>query len=106
MEYVKKHKPSVSYHDELIVALKDHDEAVAYLNAAIEESKTGSEESQEILLNALRNVAEAQGGLGTLAKKTEVRREVLYRVLSPQGNPELRTFMDLLNAMGLNLRFC
>jgi probable addiction module antidote protein len=102
----KKHKASVNYHEELIDSLKDHDEAVAYLNAALEESLDGDEESQEVLLNALRNVAEAQGGLGQLAKKTHVRREVLYRVLSADGNPELRTFTNLVHAMGLNLRFC
>ena len=102
----KKHKRSIDYHDELIDELKDHDEAVAYLNAALEESLLGDEESQEVLLNALRNVAEAQGGLGKLAKKTHVRREVLYRVLSSEGNPELRTFTNLVHAMGLNLRFC
>lgn len=102
----KKCKRSVDYHKELIESLKDHDEAVAYLNAAWEESFLGDKESQEILLNALHNVAEAQGGLGKLAKKTHVRREVLYRVLSSYGNPELRTFTNLLHAMGLNLRFC
>lgn len=102
----KKHKRSVDYHHEFIDDLKDHDEAVAYLNAALDESLLGDEESQEILLNALRNVAEAQGGFGSLAKKTHVRRETLYRVLSPKGNPELSTFTSLCHAMGLGLRFC
>lgn len=102
----KKYKRSVGYHEELIQDLKDHDEAVAYLNATLEESSVGDTESQEILLNALRNVAEAQGGLGKLARKTHVRREVLYRVLSTDGNPEFRTFTSLVRAMGLNLRFC
>ena len=104
---MKKQAPrSKSYHEELMDILTDHDEAIAYLNAAVEESEQGDEESQQLLLNALRNVAEAQGGLGQLAKKTHVRREVLYRVLSPKGNPELRTFTCLLNAMGLHLKFC
>lgn len=102
----KRHKASVDYHEELIDSLKNHDEAVAYLNAALEESLDGDEESQEVLLHALRNVAEAQGGIGKLAKKTHVRREALYRILSPEGNPEFRTFTSLLHAMGLNLRFC
>lgn len=102
----KRYKRSVDYHGELIEELKDHDEAVAYLNAALEESLLGDVESQEILLNALRNVAEAQGGLGMLAKKTHVRREVLYRILSSEGNPEFRTFTSLVHAMGLNLKFC
>jgi hypothetical protein len=52
---------SKNYHDELIKSLKDHDEAIAYLNAALEESLKGDEESQELLLIALRNVAETQG---------------------------------------------
>ena len=56
------------YHEELIEYLKDHDEAIAYLNAAREESMKGDEESQQLFLVALRNVAEAQGGLGKLAK--------------------------------------
>lgn len=102
----KKDKRSVDYHDELIEELKNHDEAIAYLNAALEESMLGDDESQELLLNALRNVAEAQGGLGKLAKKTHVKKEVLYRVLSSKGNPELRTFTSLVHAMGLDLRFC
>ena len=71
---------SVSYHDELIKDLKDHDEAVAYLNAAWEESLNGDKESQELFLVALRNVAEAQGGLGKLARKVRIRREQLCRV--------------------------
>ncbi|KIC74480.1 Uncharacterized protein DB42_BD00280 [Neochlamydia sp. EPS4] len=57
--------------------LKDHDEAVAYLNAALEESLKGDKESQHLFLMALRNVAEAQGGLGALAKKAHVGRESL-----------------------------
>ena len=51
---------SRSYQKELIDALKDDDEAVAYLNAALEESKKGDRESQELFLRALCNVAEAQ----------------------------------------------
>ncbi len=99
-------KRSVSYHDELMEALKDHDEAVAYLNAALEESLLGDKESQELLLKALRNVAEAQGGLSVLARRSHLRREILYRILSPKGNPQLKTFTTLLQAMGLSLRFC
>jgi probable addiction module antidote protein len=102
----KKHPPSVSYQEDLLEDLKDHNEAVAYLNEALEESKVGDEESQELFLQALRNVAGAQGGVGAVAKKSHIRREILYRILSPRGNPELRTFTTLIHAMGLQLRFC
>ena len=48
-------------------------------NAALEEGLKGDEESQQLFLIALRNVAEAQGGIGALAKKARVRsRELLY----------------------------
>ena len=47
------------YQNWLIESLKDHDAAVEYLNAALEESFRGDSESQEVLLMALRNVTEA-----------------------------------------------
>ena len=93
------------YNEELLEYLKDHDEAVAYLNAAWEESLDGDEESQKLFLLALRNVAEAQGGLGKLARRVHIRREQLYRILSPNGNPGLRIIRALLVALGVSLRF-
>lgn len=95
---------SRSYHEALIEALKDHKEAVAYLNEAIKESMNGDMESYELLLRALRNVAEAHGGLGKLAKKVHIRRENLYRILSEKGNPELQTFTTILAALGFSLK--
>lgn len=94
-----------SYHDALIEDLQDRDEATAYLNAAWMESLKGDPESQELFMLALRNVAEAQGGLGKLAQKTHIRREQLYRILSPAGNPGLKIVRALLIALGINLHF-
>ena len=45
-----------SYRDYLLERLEDPEEAVAYLNAALEE------EDPRMFLVALRNVADAQGG--------------------------------------------
>jgi probable addiction module antidote protein len=95
---------SRSYQEELIESLKDHDEATAYLNAALEESMNGDAESKELFLRALRNVAESQGGLGKLAKKVHTKRESLYRILSGKGNPELATLMSILLGMGFSLK--
>ena len=92
------------YQDWLIERLKDHDEAVAYLNAALEESLKGDAESQHLFLLALKNVAEAQGGLGNLAKKARVGRESLYKTLSEKGNPKWYTLISLIISLGLNLR--
>ena len=47
--------PSRSYREQLLKDLKNPLEAVAYLNAALEEDST------ELFLLALRNVAEAHG---------------------------------------------
>lgn len=93
-----------NYQEWLLEKLKDHDEAVSYLNAALEESLKGDEESQHLFLIALRNVAEAQGGVGVLAKKAHVGRESLYKTLSGTGNPKWHTLVSLCVAMGLNLR--
>lgn len=95
---------SKNYQDWLIEKLRDHDEAVAYLNAALEESLRGDEESQHLFLMALRNVAEAHGGIGNLAKRTGMGRESLYKTLSEKGNPKWNTLVTLVIALGLNLR--
>ncbi len=77
--------------------LKTRKDIVAYLNAALEDGEPA------VLLEALRNVAQASGGIGTLAKAAGVSRESLYRTLSRRGNPKIDTVMALLRAMGLKL---
>ncbi len=86
-----------SYQAELIASLRDSREAAEYLNAALEE------EDPELFLVALRNVAEAQGGMAQLAEKARLNRESLYKMLSERGNPELRSLEALLHALGLRL---
>src|SRR3989304_6938558 len=86
-----------SYQEELMEALKDTKEAAAYLNAAIEDG------DREVFLLALRNVAQAHGGMSALAKKTHLKRESLYRMLSKKGNPEIKSILNLLHAVGLKL---
>lgn len=56
-----------------------------------------------MLLEALRNVAQAKGGMGALAKAAGVSRESLNRTLSQRGNPKIDTIMELLRALGLKL---
>ncbi len=88
---------SKAYQADLIESLRDLREAEAYLNAALEE------EDPELFLLALRNVAEAQGGVAQLAEKTKLNRESLYKMLSQRGNPELRSLDALLHAPGFRL---
>lgn len=90
-------KTSESYQPSLIEDLKDAREAEEYLNAALEE------DDPELFLLALRNVADAQGGVAQLADKTKLNRESLYRMLSERGNPEFRSLDALLHALGFRL---
>jgi len=86
-----------SYQQDLIQSLTDPCEAAAYLNAAIEER------DRAVFLLALRNVAEVNGGMTALAEKAQLSRESLYRMLSKRGNPEIKSLIALLHAMGLRL---
>ena len=88
---------SKPYQPELIKSLKTPRRAAAYLNAALEEG------DPEVFLLALRNVAEAQGGITQLAARAKLNRENLYRMLSERGNPELRSLDVILHALGLRL---
>ena len=88
---------STTYQKDLIEALKDHTEAAAYLNAAMEEG------DRAVFLLALRNVVEANGGMAAIAEKAHLSRESLYRMLSKRGNPEIKSLLGLLQAMGFKL---
>lgn len=71
------------------------DEAVGYLNAALEGKDT------QLFLLALRDVAEAHCGLKLLSQKARLNRENLYRMLSLKGTPEIASLEAVLEALGL-----
>jgi len=94
-------KTSRPYKELLIESLKDPEQAVAYLNAALEED--GEEkESYELFLVALRNVAEAWG-FTHLATVSDLDRSGIYKMLSQKGNPRISSLKSLLDSMGLRL---
>ena len=78
-------------------SLKDPDEATQYLNACLED------EDPHVFLLALRDVAEARGGIRSLSRAAHLNRESLYRMLSKSGNPSLDSLSAVLNACGLRL---
>ena len=77
--------------------LQDDAEAAAYLEAAIDEGDPSG------LMIALRRLAEARGGIATIAERTGLSRETLYRTLSERGNPRLSSLSAILQATGLKL---
>jgi probable addiction module antidote protein len=89
-------KASVSYRKHLLKDLADPKFAAAYINAALEE------DSQEAILLALRDVAEARG-MQAIARYSKLNRESMYRMLSKRGNPQLSSLTRLLKSLGLSL---
>ncbi len=85
------------YHESLIKALKDPQESAEYLNAALEEG------DKDMFLVALRNVAEARGGMSKLSHSTKLNRANLYKIFSKHGNPEIQTLTYILDIFGLRL---
>lgn len=92
----------LSHHEWEIEELRaDREFAVEYLKAALELLEGPDDRAAG--LTALRAVAEAYGGLGTVAAQAGISRESLYRSLSPKGNPTLKTLLAVLKTMGLRI---
>jgi len=88
---------NVKHDDWLVEKLQNAEFAAEYLNAASEDDDPQS------YLTALRQVVEARGGIAAVADKTSLSKETLYRTLSAQGNPTIKTQMAVLNAVGLKM---
>lgn len=89
-------------HDEVVLEqLQNPEMAKAYLDVALEEYEQDGDLA--FFLEALRNIVEAREGMTQLAEKTGLNRQNLYRVLSQEGNPELRTITLILYNLGYRL---
>lgn len=89
-------------HDDAMVELLRVDPAFAddYLAESLEAIDEPG--GREALLMALRQVAKAQG-MDSVAERAGIQRESLYRALSPNGNPTLKTLLAILGGAGLRL---
>lgn len=99
-EAILKH--TASYEDNLLERLKDAELAQAYLEAAFESYEKDGD--TEALLLAMRDIAEAQGGIGQLAKRTSVSRQHLYDMLASKHNPGLDNWLSVLSGLGFRVR--
>jgi probable addiction module antidote protein len=86
-------------HDESMAELLKRDPAYAVelLNSILEDGEQGE------LLIALRQMTKAFGGVQDVAEKAKLNPTQIYRTLSAEGNPELRSLSAILKAMGLRL---
>ena len=94
----KGHVPaSIPAEPHLRKQLLDPEFAAAYL------SYTAESDDPSDFMFALREVTEAYGGIGKIAKRAKLNRQQLYKTLSREGNPEFRTLRAMLAAAGFTL---
>ena len=86
-------------HDDAMAEMFREDDgfALQYLNSVLEEG------DQADLLIALRQMAKAFGGVPKIAEQAHLNPTQLYRTLSAEGNPELRSLIAVLKVMGIRL---
>ncbi len=85
-----------------IEKLKDVNEALMYLEIALLEFEEDGH--SEAFLMAIKDVAEAQGGMTMLSKKTKLGRTGLYKTLSAAGNPKINTISTILKGLGFKIK--
>jgi probable addiction module antidote protein len=88
----KRRVLTIDYKELLFQDLQDLDEAAGYLTAALEEG-------EDVFLLAIRDVAQAHGGMTDLSKATDLNRENLYDMLSKEGNPRLSSLTAILDKL-------
>jgi probable addiction module antidote protein len=99
---MSKIKGAVSHHEAEIAELRaDRGLAVEYLKVAM--ASLDDPDDRAAGLMALRTVAEAYGGLASVAAEASISRESLYRALSPKGNPTLKTLLAVLKSVDMRL---
>jgi probable addiction module antidote protein len=89
-----------NYKEHLLERLQSPEDVAGYVNAALDIAI----EDQDIatFLLALRDAGDAQG-LGKVAEQAKLNRENVYRMLSDQGNPRLKSLFSVLYVLGLKL---
>lgn len=82
---------------DLLKELRNPEFAAEYLAQVL------AEHDYDAFLIALKDVVEATGGVGALAKEVNLQRQSLYKILSGDGNPRLSTLQEILKPLGLQL---
>lgn len=87
----------LNFREDLLEALKDPKEAEALLDVALEEDDPAT------FLELLKILAQAKGGMTAVAKRSHLRRETLYKMLSKDANPSFKSVLDITKALGYHL---
>ena len=86
-----------SYRDDLLKRLNNTEYAAEYLEHTLAGGDNGA------FLVALKDVIDARGGIGNLARELHIARPSLYKILSQRGNPTLETLQKILQPLGLRV---
>ena len=81
--------------------LKTPEAIAAYLNVVLDDPESDHED----MMVALRNVADAVGGVSELSRRTGLNRAGLSRALSARNTPKIDTVHKIARACGVRLRF-
>ena len=90
------------FRDDLLKDLEDTEFAMYYLDAALADYKEDG--NTAALWTALRDVAEAQGGIDKLADRAQLNPQDLNELLISKQNPRLDNLQNILS--GLGFRIC
>ncbi|MBI4179818.1 putative addiction module antidote protein [bacterium] len=90
--------PKLTFKEDLVERLKKPKAAQAYLDAAVADGDPA------LFLEALKNVAEAHGGMSLVARKVRLDRAGLYRMFSANGNPTYKNLRHVLEALGYRFK--
>ena len=85
----------------MVEALKDKEEADEFLKVVLEEYE--KDHNIDVFLLALKDIAEAQGGISALAKNSHISRQHLYKIFSGKISPKLDTFDAILHSLGYRI---
>ena len=87
------------YEEFLSESLNDPEVAANYLSASIENGSI-----DEFLL-ALKSVADSHGGISNIAEISDLNRQNMYKMLSEDGNPTIKSLLAILKAIGIKINF-
>lgn len=93
----KEAAPSVPYELDLHHDLQDPVYARAYLAECLKDDHPGT------FFVALRNVIQARRAMAPLARRLHLNRPALYKALSENGNPSLKTIRAILAELDFRL---
>ena len=88
----------------MIQNFENRNEALETINNTLDLLMVGQSNIGQLLFD-LRNETIAQGGFSKLASSTGLSRESLYKILSPLGDPQLSTIVEIIRALKFKIKF-